>query len=128
MHHFIKTTFFIFSLQFIIASVSGQQKYNDSLILIISEIENSNIYEMSYTVGYAGTISKQYLRFKQLLQLATGKQLSELAVNHNNAVVRLYAYQALKQKSVPIPENIVVYFTNDHTFVKTLWGCFGAVR
>ena len=86
---------------------------------------SSNIYEMSYTVGYAGTISKQYLRFKQLLQLATSKQLSELAVNHNNAVVRLYAYQALKQKLVTIPENIIAFFAIDHTVVKTLWGCFG---
>ena len=125
MLHFLKTAIFIFSLQFIIASASAQQQYNDTLTFLVSEMESSNIYETSYTVGYAGTISKQYLRFKQLLKLASDKQLSDLAVNHSNPVVRLYAFQALKQKVLTIPEDIIMYFTNDHTVVKTLWGCFG---
>lgn len=121
----IKNVSFIFCFQFFIAAASAQQQQHDSLTLIVSEIESSNVYEMSYTVGYAGKVSKQYLRFKQLLQLASVGYLSELAVKHSNTIVRLYAFQALKQKLATIPEDVTKYFTNDNTVVRTLSGCLG---
>ena len=102
-------TFLFFCLYFFTAFASAQQQQqNDSLAIIVSEIESSNIYETSYTVGYGGTVSRQYLCFKQLSQLATENYLSELALKHSNAVVRLYAYQALKRKVATIPEAITL--------------------
>lgn len=44
-------------------------------------MDSTNVYEMSYTIGYAGNISKQYLHFEKLLKLASSKELSELTVN-----------------------------------------------
>lgn len=83
---------------------------------------------MSYTVGYAATVSKQILRFNQLINIANDTQLTALAINHSNAVVRLYAYQALKQKVTAIPQDVISHLINDHTVVETLWGCFGGSK
>lgn len=101
----------------------GQKQKDDSLTSVVKAMANSNIYEVSYTVGYAGSVSKQYLRFEQLLTLATGQQLLALATNNKNAVVRLYALQALKRKKINIPDALIQQFQNDHTIVDMLKGC-----
>lgn len=118
--------FFSFFLS-ITTSSFGQNQHYDSLTTIVNEIDSSNVYEMSYTVGFAGTISKQYSRFKKLLQWASNNELSELAIHHRNAVVRLYALQALRRNKVSIAEDIIEQFKNDPAQVTTLYGCQGGI-
>ncbi len=103
----------------------GQKQKNDSLKAVVTTMSNSDVYEVSYTVGYAGTVSKQYLRFKQLLSLATEQQLTDLASSNENAVVRLYALQALRLKHANISDSLLEQFQHDATIVKTLNGCNG---
>lgn len=106
----------------------GQKQTNDCLKAVVTAIANSNVYEVSYTVGFAGTVSKQYLRFKQLLSIATDQQLRDLATQNKNAVVRLYALQALKQKHANIADCLLKQFQHDKTIIITLDGCNGDKR
>ena len=76
----------------------GQKTMGDSVATLARAMANSDIYEVSYTVGYTGAISQQYQRFERLLSLATEQQLIDLAYRYDNAVIRLYAFQALRQK------------------------------
>ena len=103
----------------------GQKETNDSLNTVVTAIAVHDVYEASYTVGFAGTVSKQYLLFKQLLSLATDQQLADLAAQNQNAVVRLYAFQALKQKKANIPNSLLEQFQHDNTIVTSLNGCDG---
>ena len=104
---------------------SSYGQINESLEKVVQEIAISNIYEVSYTVGFAGSVSEQYLRFNKLLSLATEQQLTDMAAQNKNAVVRLYALQALRQKHVKIPDNLLKQFQNDQTIVRLLNGCNG---
>ena len=70
----------------------------DPIKAIVNEMAAHDIYERSTGVGYAGTASKQLQLFEKLRSLASENELTELAVNNKNAVVRLYALQALKTK------------------------------
>jgi hypothetical protein len=106
----------------------GQQRQEDSLTMIVAAIARSNVYEASYTVGYRGMVSKQYQRFEQLIDLATEKQLLALVEQHKNAVVRLYAFQALKARKVAISEKLKRQFHDDKTVVKVLKGCVADER
>lgn len=103
----------------------GQKQKHDSLSKVVNAIAESNIYEISYTVGYAGTISRQYQRSQLLSSLATEQQLLDIAAHHKNAVVRLYALQALRHKKISIPQTLLQQFQNDHTRVKVLKRCEG---
>jgi hypothetical protein len=107
------------------ASGHGQKQSDDPLQTVIQEIARQDVYEVSRTVGFAGALSKQYQRFQQLSSLATEQQLTELAVRHKNAVVRLYAFQALKKRKVDIPDGLSEQFMNDRSVVMTLNGCVG---
>jgi hypothetical protein len=100
----------------------------DFVYNIITDMEVTNTYDLSYTVGYAGTVSQQYLRLKQLLFLATEQQLLDLASNHKSAVVRLYTFKALLIKKIKIPEVLLLQFVNDNAKITTLQGCIGGVR
>ena len=125
MRIFIKNTF-LFTL-LIIAGISsfGQRQSDDSLATVVKEIANNNVYEVSYTVGIAGAISSQLQRFDLLLSLSTNDQLLNLATHNKNAVVRLYAFQALKHKKIEIPTALNQQFQNDKTIVEMLNGCVG---
>ena len=112
---------FIIHLTFITASF-GQTAMNDQVTKIVNEIATTNRYDESYTIGIGGIISTQYQLFQQLAQLATPQQLVDL-INHKNAVVRLYAYQALRRKKVKISEGIMTDFANDRTLITVLRGC-----
>lgn len=103
----------------------GQKETNHSMKRIVSAMAKNDVYEVSYTVGFAGSVSKQYLRFKQLLSLATEQQLTYLAAKNKNAVVRLYALQALRRKHANIPNILLEQFQNDKTIVTTQNGCNG---
>jgi hypothetical protein len=125
MHLFRKSTF-LFTLLIIIGISSfGQRQNNDSLATVVKEIANNNVYEVSYTVGISGAISQQLQRFDLLLSLSTNDQLLNLATHNKNAVVRLYAFQALKYKKIEIPAVLIQQFQNDRTIVEMLNGCIG---
>jgi hypothetical protein len=118
-----------FSILLVVAnSVFGQKNKSDSFEVLVHQIASANVYEMSYTIGYKGSVSKQHLRFEQLLLIATDSQLLQLASKHTNGVVRLYAYQALKKRKSLIPQTVVQQFKNDVQKVITFNGCIGAER
>jgi hypothetical protein len=118
-----KNVLFLALFTIITLVCSGQKEANNPLQTIVKEMAGSDVYEVSCTVGFTGAISKQYQRFKQLLSLASIQQLTELALQHKAAVVRLYALQALKQKRADISHNLVKQFQNDQAVVITLNGC-----
>lgn len=114
---------FFLPLIFSILVLSGhsQNQSDDHLKTVIQEMAVHDLYETSRTVGFAGTVSKQYQRFQQLMTLPT-EHLTELA-RHRNAVVRLYAFQALKKKNADIPSILFDRLMNDRTLITTLNGC-----
>jgi hypothetical protein len=115
---------------FIFSSLTAfcQQSEQDSVHAIIKEMAAYNQYEVTYSVGFAGAFSKQYQRFEKLISIASPSQLIEIAGNHKNAVVRLYAYQALKFKKAAIPETLIRQFDRDKTHVQTFTGCIAEER
>jgi hypothetical protein len=98
-----------------------------SVVFVVNEMAAHNIYESS-TIGFALQKSKQYERFQQMNNIATDDQLIELASNHENGVVRLYAYQALKQRNIVIPKHLTEKFKNDQTRVNIFIGCIRDVK
>jgi hypothetical protein len=118
---------FFLPIIFLLLVLSGyaQKQADTPLKTAIQEMADHDLYETSRTVGFAGTASKQYQRFQQFLSVATEQQLTELAARHKNAVVRLYAFQALKKKKADIPAGLWEQFINDGTAVSTLNGCIG---
>ena len=120
-----RTKFLTFSILLMLtAFISFGQKPN-LLNFTVNEIAKYNIYETTNTVGYANVISKQYQRFELLISLATEEQLTNLATHNKNAIVRLYALQALKRKKINISSVMRQQFQNDITIVETLEGCLG---
>jgi hypothetical protein len=119
--------FFVLPAIFSIMVLSGyaQQQADTPLKTVIQEMADQDLYETSRTVGFAGSVSKQYQRFQQFVSLATEKQLAELAIRHKNAVVRLYAFQALKKRKANIPDSLYDQFMSDRSAVATLNGCVG---
>ena len=117
-------------LCFVLASkvVVSQSSKIDSVAITVKEMAAANVYEESLSVGFAGTASAQYKRFCRLLSIAGNEQLISLAAAHKNAVVRLYCYQALKQKGAIIPPSLMQQFSTDNTKIKTLNGCIGTER
>ena len=92
------------------------------LAMVLLEMAAHDRFESS-TVGFAALKSKQYQRFEQLTAIATQEQLLDLAANHTNGVVRLYAFQALQQQKASIPESLLTQFKNDATKIKVFIGC-----
>jgi hypothetical protein len=89
------------------------------------KMAHNDVYERSYSIGYFGSYSKQLELFEKLKTIATEDQLLKLAEESKSPVVRLYAFQALKEKKTKVPESVVQKFTHDSTEVVVLWGCFG---
>ncbi len=97
------------------------EKHNsDPIKKIAREIAKSNIYEVSGIVGYGGSRSQQSIRYEQLLKAANIDELTELAIKHKNAVVRLYAFNALIQKLKEVPVALVDQFRKDTTIIVIL--------
>lgn len=106
--------------------VDKQLKLSDSVIVILRDISKHNVYEYK-TVGIAGTLSKQYLRYEQLARVATIDELLQISKDYKNAVARLYAFQALKLKGSTIPKDLQEQFDSDKTEIQTLNGCLGNI-
>ena len=101
----------------------AQNENTNTLSDAIKEIALSNVYETTCTVGFAGRTSSQYQRFNLLTSLATTPELLNLASQHNNPVVRLYSFQALKKRNIDIPASLYDKFISDQDEVISLQGC-----
>lgn len=101
----------------------AQNVTNKNFSKTIKEIAAFNIYETTCTVGFSNMPSTQYERFKLLASHANDEDLILLAGTHKNAVVRLYAFQALKKREIEMPASIVEKFKNDVSEVISLQGC-----
>ena len=106
------------------SAAPAQKTKKHSLEKVVQQIAAYNVYESAH-VGYAGVKSTQYTRFEKLLTLATEQELIELASLDANAVVRLYALQALHHKKVAITDGLLKRFAQDTAHVQTLNGCIG---
>ncbi len=122
MKTYLKTLFVILLLATNYCS-EAQKMNKSSLQNAVTEIANLNIYETTFTVGYANIPSSQYQRFNILISLATDKELIMLAEEHKNPVVRLYSFQALKKRKIEIPSSLIEKFKIDENEVISLQGC-----
>ncbi len=100
-----------------------KMKFSDTVNSIVSSISNHNVFESAH-VGFAGVPSRQYILYKKLDAVASNEELRELAKNNKNAVVRLYAFEALLNRK-EVTEEINKQFQNDQAMVYTLQGCVG---
>ena len=98
----------------------------DPIKKIVREMAKSNVYEISSTVGYSSTPSQQAIRYQELLKSASIAELTELATTNKNAIVRLYAFCALVNKSKDVPQTIIDQFRNDKTIIVVLNGDIAA--
>ena len=89
---------------------------------IVKEIAKTNLYDATRTTENKNAVSKQETNYQKLLNRATPEQLTELATNSKNAVVRLYAFRALMEKVKSASENVYNQFTNDNTLIKVING------
>ena len=109
-------------LFFSIGSLYAQGLQIVALPMVVNGMAAHNVYE-SQTIGIANAKSKQFARYQQLVSIATESQLLDLAMDHANAVVRLYAFQALRERSIAIPKSLQQKFKEDETIVEVLEGC-----
>ena len=100
----------------------AQNESFEALPVLVFEMAAHNTYE-SQTIGIANVKSKQFARYQQLVSKASEEQLLDLAANHTNAVVRLYAYQALREKGTAISKDLQEKFKADTTSVQSIKGC-----
>ena len=104
---------------FIFNEVKAQ---DNDISVIVFKIANINRFDSRHT-GFAGTKSDQYANFEQLKEKADSSQLTELIKTHNNGVVRLYAAQALKEKTGNLPTELAAILKEDDTRISAMSGC-----
>ena len=111
-------------LLLLLAAYGGfaQQVAINIFLKTVNETAAFNVYETTCTVGYLNSSSSQYERFKFLTQV-NSEDLLLLANTHTNAVVRLYAFQALKKRKIELPQALIEKFKNDASEVISLQGC-----
>lgn len=126
MNNYILLLLFCFLNSFNLASLKKNETFktadSDPVKKIVREIAKSNVYEISASVGYSGTPSKQNIRYLELVKSASIDQLTQLATKNKNAVVRLYAFKALVNKLKDVPQQIIDQFRNDKTVIIVLKG------
>lgn len=93
----------------------------ESVKEIAAAIAKHNVYE-SAIVGFAGTPSTQNERLGKLIKVATDKELYALT-KHENAVVRLYALNAILFRKLSVSPELKDQFLADNSKVVTLTGC-----
>lgn len=87
---------------------------------IIKRIAKDNVYVV--TPMNSKVVSDQELNYVDLLKIASIEELTQLAADHKNAVVRLYAFRALMESVKDAPKYIFEQFMNDKTPVKVIEG------
>ncbi len=74
-------------------------------------------------VGYGGERTAQWERFERLKKIATTRELEQLT-DHNNAVVRCYAFDALRMRRDYNIMPVLVKHLKDNDTVEWIAGCF----
>lgn len=93
---------------------------SDTFILINSLAAYDCVHTSG--IGITGEYSEQYARFERLTQLLTGEEWLDL-IDHESAVVRLYAFQALEELHSDLLPQAQEQLKNDTTSVCYFSGC-----
>lgn len=115
----------LFLFLFSTVNGEGQVRIRKTVTRIAKAIARQDTYDESVSFGFAGTESKQWERFEDLLKTASAPELLKLAGHDRHAIVRIYALKALKTKGVKIPSSLVAQFSEDHSRIQTRDGCIG---
>ena len=89
---------------------------------IVNKIEQENIYK-SAAVGYGAVRTAQWNRFEKMKKEASELELVMLT-DHQNPVVRSYAFQALAERQSNATFEILLNHLADTAQLQTLQGCF----
>jgi predicted aminopeptidase len=89
---------------------------------IIKKLAKANVYDATTYNENEKVISEQETLYRELLNSASPDQLTELATNNKNAVVRLYAFRALMEKVKNASISVYNQFKNDTTAIKVING------
>ena len=89
----------------------------DPIKKIVKAIAKANIYVLSAPTQPSPLVTEQEKNYLLLSRLATSNELEELILTHKNAVVKMYAFQALTTQLHHIPENIMKVINNDMTLI-----------
>lgn len=100
-----------------------QSNVRNEIQIIVNEIEKDNILCNS-KVGYAEVELDQWKRYKNLSELATSKELYIL-INHQNGVVKCYAFRALVARKDEKCFKILLSSLIDNSKISTQYGCVG---
>lgn len=95
-------------------------KIDTTKISLVDQIAQCNRVDGQYT-GISGSESMQYKRYK-ILTTYTDEQLREL-INHNNAVVRIYAFDALAERNSSLVIKAFENKISDTASFDELGGC-----
>ncbi len=131
----MKKCFFLFCIiscfHFTIASPNGY-RYQDflhnnttnsnPLKKIIKQLAKANVFDATPLRVNSKVVSEQEAHYKELLSIASPDQLTELATNNKNPIVRLYAFRALMEKVKDAPGNVLQQFMNDTTPIRIING------
>ena len=131
----MKKYFFLFFIiscfHFTIASPNGYKYQNISLNKtinanplkkLIKQLAKDNVFDATPFRVNNKVVSEQESLYKELLSNATPDQLTELATNNKNAIVRLYAFRALMEKVKDAPGKVLQQFMNDTTPIRVING------
>ncbi len=108
----------------------GQDNINLEVSPKVKILVDSIAYEnvlMSSAIGFAAIKPDQYKRFEKLKEIVTVSELQKLT-NHQNGVVRCYAFWDLASKDSTSIYKIVVDHLEDNEIVKTQFGCIGGAE
>lgn len=87
---------------------------------IVKKIAKANVFVV--TPLNSTNVSEQELNYRDLLKIASIEELTQLAAQDKNAVVRLYAFRALMESVKDAPQNIFTQFRNDSTAINVIDG------
>ncbi len=90
-------------------------KAPDQIKKIVKAIAKANIFILATPVHPSKLVIEQEKNYLLLSRLATSEELEVLILTNKNAVVRMYAFQALTTQLHHIPENIMNMINNDTT-------------
>ena len=114
----------LFALLNGLLATAQSEPLNAELTQIVEKIANTNEL-LSQAIGYGGTPTEQYERFRVLKQKASIKQLKALT-DHENPVVRCYAFWGLSDRQADGLFEILKDRIDDNAEVSRTFGCVGS--
>ena len=94
--------------------------------MLVDSIASENVL-MSSAVGFTAIKPDQYKRFEKLQEIVTVFELIKLT-NHQNGVVRCYAFWDLASKDTASIFQIVIDHLEDNEVIETQFGCIGGAE